>query len=216
VRADFVVSLDGAVEIGGRAKPLGAPVDRSAFMAMRAVADAVLVGAGTARIERYGPINLADDAIERRVARGQEERPRLVVVSRRGVFTADERMFSGDQRPVLVTPHAAVSEHGSLRDLADLVICGDKEVDLSAALDLLVERGWKSIVCEGGPTLLRDLLDADLVDEMCITHSPVVAGAQHLGLSGEVPLDRPTRFKLDGLLAGDGLLLARYARDRAL
>jgi riboflavin biosynthesis pyrimidine reductase len=56
VRTNFVTSLDGAVELEGRSASLGGPADRAAFMAMRAVADVVMVGAGTARAERYGPV----------------------------------------------------------------------------------------------------------------------------------------------------------------
>jgi riboflavin biosynthesis pyrimidine reductase len=215
LRADFVVSMDGAVEIGGRAKPLGAPADRSAFMAMRAVADAVLVGAGTARIERYGPVRLSEEVRQRRIDRGQEPVPPLIVVSRRGALDPEERIFDGGNRPVLVTTGAALRTHPSLSLHADVLECGTDEVDLPKAVDLLAQRGWGRILCEGGPTLLSGLLAGDLVDEMCVTFSPVIAGTQHLRLSGDAPLLEPSRFRLDGLLEGDGLLLARYGRDRA-
>ncbi|HEX4862440.1 MAG TPA: pyrimidine reductase family protein [Acidimicrobiales bacterium] len=214
LRADFVVSIDGAVEIDGRARALGAPADRSAFIAMRAVADAVLVGAGTARIERYGPVVLPDEAKRRRKARGQEPVPRLVVVSRRGLLSAEDRMFSNGYRPTVVTTSSALATHESLSVLADVVECGTDEVDLAKAMDLMAERGWQRVLCEGGPTLLSCLLTDDLVDEMCVTFSPVIAGPQHLHLTGDTPLAQPSRFRLQGLLEGDGLLIARYDRDR--
>lgn len=214
LRADFVVSMDGAVEIGGRAGPLGGPADRSAFMAMRAVSDAVLVGAGTARIERYGPIRLSHDASERRKGRGQDPIPPLVVITRRGLLNADDRIFSGGNRPVVITTSAAIAEHPSLGTVADVVECGSDEVDLAKAIDALAGRGWSRVLCEGGPSLLRSLLIDDLVDEMCVTLSPVIAGPQHLHLSGDVPLDEPSRFELRALLEGDGLVLARYDRKR--
>lgn len=212
LRTDFVVSMDGAVEIGGRSRPLGSPDDTAAFTAMRAVADAVMVGAGTARIERYGPVQISDDTRARRVARGQQPVPRLVVVSRRGVLGAGDRMFSGGHRPLLVTTRAALAEHPDLVDLADVLECGDDDVDLRRAVGRLVGGGLERIVCEGGPSLLNSLLGSDLVDEMCVTFSPVIAGPQHLRLSGETPLSRPSRFQLDALLEGDGLLMARYGR----
>lgn len=216
LRADFVVSIDGAVEISGRAGPLGAPADRSAFMAMRAVADAVLVGAGTARIERYGAVVLAEEVKQRREARNQEPVPPLVVVSRRGLLSAADRIFSNGHRPTVVTTSSALAAHEPLADLADVVECGSDDVDLGKAIDLMAERGWTRILCEGGPSLLSSLLTDDLVDQMCVTFSPVIAGPQHLHLSGDQPLAYPSRFMLQGLLEGDGLLMCRYDRDRAV
>lgn len=215
VRADFVVSLDGAVEIGGRSVPLGAPADRAAFLAMRAVADAVLVGAGTARIERYGRPAVAGDGQQRRRSRGQQAVPPLVIVSRRGLLGSGDRVFSGGYRPIVITTAAAIALHPELVDLADVVECGDVEVDLRKAIEHLAGMGLGRVLCEGGPSLLHSLLTDDLVDEMCVTFSPVIAGPQHLHLSGAIPLAEPSRFRLGALLEGDGLLMARYNRERA-
>ena len=213
VRADFIVSIDGAAEIGGRSRELGGPADRAAFMAMRAVADAVLVGAGTARIERYGPVTLGQDVQMRRQARGQQPVPPLVIVSRRGLLGPEDRVFLNGYRPVVVTTGAALKVHPELEDLADVIECGVGDVDLPRSIELLAEMGYERLLCEGGPALLHSLLSHDLVDEMCVTFSPVIAGPQHLLLSGDRPLDEPSRFRLTGLLEGDGLLLARYDRD---
>jgi len=213
LRADFVVSIDGAVEIEGKSRGLGGPADRAAFMAMRAVADAVLVGAGTARIERYGPVALSEAVEQRRLARGQEPAPPLVVVSRRGLLGSDDRVFLNGYRPMVVTTAAALQEHPELEDLAHVIVCGEDEVDLPKSIDHLVGMGYERLLCEGGPALLHSLLSHDLVDEMCVTFSPVIAGAHHLLLSGDRPLGQPSRFRLEGLLEGDGLLLARYGRD---
>jgi riboflavin biosynthesis pyrimidine reductase len=212
VRANFVVSVDGAVEIGGRSRSLGAPADRAAFMAMRAVADAVMVGAGTARIERYGPVVISDDGQARRSARDQQPVPPLVVVSRRGLLSAEDRIFSGGHRPIVVTTGSALAEHPDLVDLADVLESGEDDVDLPRAVDRLFGMGLERILCEGGPSLLHSLLEHDLVDEICVTFSPVIAGSQHVRLSGDEPLAEPAYFGLDGLLEGDGLLMARYGR----
>ena len=213
VRADFVVSLDGAVEIGGRSRPLGAPADRAAFLAMRAVADAVLVGAGTARIERYGPPAIGGDGQQRRSSRGQQSVPALVIVTRRGLLGAEDRVFSNGYRPIVITTAAALAGHPELVDLADVVECGDVEVDLREALERLAGMGLGRVLCEGGPSLFHSLLTGHLVDELCVTFSPVIAGPQHLHLSGATPLAEPSRFRLGGLLEGDGLLMARYNRE---
>ncbi len=214
LRADFIVSMDGAVEIEGRSRELGGPADRAAFMAMRAVADAVLVGAGTARIERYGPVALSEDVQRRRQARGQQPVPPLVVVTRRGLLGSEDRVFLKGYRPIVITTVAALKQHPELEDLAHVVLSGEDDVDLRKSVDHLAGLGYERILCEGGPALVHSLLSHDLVDEMCITFSPVIAGPQHLLLSGDRPLEQPSRFRLEGLLEGDGLLLARYGRER--
>lgn len=212
LRADFVVSIDGAAEIEGRSGPLGAPADREAFMAMRAVADAVLVGAGTVRAENYGPVKLPDAVQERRDGRGQRYLPPLILVSRRGLLDTGAKVFSHGERPILLTTRKALAERPELRDVADAVACGEDEVDLRFALDHLAGLGLQRVLCEGGPSLLNSLISDELVDEMCVTISPLMAGPQRLHLSGGHPFDHPVRFRLDGLLEGDDMLLARYAR----
>lgn len=213
LRADFVVSLDGAAEIEGRSGPLGAPADRAAFMAMRAVADAVLVGAGTVRAENYGSVKLDDEVQRRREARGQPRLPPLVLVSRRGLLETDARVFTGGQAPILLTTRKALSGRPELGEVADAVACGDEEVDLHYAMDHLAERGLRRVLCEGGPSLLNSLIAEGLVDEMCVTISPLIAGPQRLHLSGGHPFEHPVRFRLEALLEGDGMLLGRYGRS---
>lgn len=208
LRLNFIASLDGAVEVGGRSGPLGGPADRSAFLAMRAVADAVLVGAGTARAEDYGPVRMAADARARREARGQSSRPVLAVVSGRGALDREARLFGGD-RVVVFTTEAALSGRLELPDAAEVVACGRTTVDLAAAVGDLRRRGMGRILCEGGPALARGLLTAGLVDELCLTLAPVVAGAGRR-LLGEEPMTPAGPFALSGLLESDSLLLARY------
>ena len=215
LRADFVVSLDGAAEIEGRSGPLGGPPDRNAFMAMRAVADAVMAGAGTVRVENYGAVKLGEDVQDRREARGQHRVPPLVVVSRRGLLDTSAKCFTSGPPPILLTTSRALQERPELREASDAVECGEKEVDLRAGLENLAGRGLQRVLCEGGPSLLNSLIADDLVDEMCVTFSPLMAGPQRLHLSGGDPFDEPVRFRLEGVLEGDGMLLCRYARRTA-
>jgi riboflavin biosynthesis pyrimidine reductase len=212
LRVDFVSSLDGAVELQGRSGPLGGGPDRAAFSAMRAVADVVLVGAGTVRAEAYGPVRLDEDARRRRLRRGQAELPELAVVSARGALDPHARIFGGERRVLVLTSAVAAGAHPELGRVADVVVCGDDRVDLPSALSALAGRGLTRVLCEGGPELTRSLLIAGLVDELCLTFSPVVAGAGHRVLGGDGPLPLPARFSLEGLLHGGGMLLARYRR----
>ena len=212
VRADFVVSLDGAAEIGGKSEPLGAPADRQAFMAMRAVADAVLVGAGTVRAENYGGIVVSAEVSQRRAARGQHRPPPLVVVSRRGDLDVGAKVFNREP-PILMTTRRALSDRPELAEVADAVDCGEEDVDLHRMLDELADRGFERVLCEGGPSLLNSLLSEDLVDEMCVTISPLIAGPDRRHLSGGHPFEEPVRFRLEALLEGDGMLIGRYRRE---
>ncbi|HVA74116.1 MAG TPA: pyrimidine reductase family protein [Acidimicrobiales bacterium] len=213
LRADFVVSLDGAAEIEGRSGPLGAPADREAFMAMRAVADAVMVGAGTVRAENYGTVKLPAEVQDRREKRGQHRLPPLVMVSRRGLLDPAAKCFAQGEPPIVMTTGRALAEHPELREAADAVECGAEEVDLRFAVDHLGGRGLQRVLCEGGPSLLNSLIAANLVDEMCVTISPLMAGPQRLHLSGGHPFEHPVRFRLEALLEGDGMLLGRYRRS---
>jgi riboflavin biosynthesis pyrimidine reductase len=211
VRANFVTTVDGMVELGRRSSPLGGPADRSAFMAMRAVADVILVGAGTVREEKYGPVRLDIAVQERRRGRHQAPLPQLAIVSNRGELDPTAKVFSGDTKPLLLTSAAAASARTDLAAAAETVVCGDQRVDLTMALRELGVRGLGRVLCEGGPTLLGSLIGADLLDELCCTTSPWLAGPGHRGLLGDQPLSEPARVRLTAVLEGDGMVLARYS-----
>jgi riboflavin biosynthesis pyrimidine reductase len=211
VRANFVISLDGMVEIDGRSSPLGGSADRAAFMTMRAVADLILVGAGTVRQENYGPVRLDAGARDRRIRRGQPALPTLAIVSNRADLDPMAKVFSGDVKPLLLTSAAGAGRHRDLAAVAEMVICGDESVDLTVALDTLFARGLGRVLCEGGPTLLHSLIEADLMDELCCTTSPSLAGPGHRSLLGDQRLTSPVALQLTSALEGDGMVLARYA-----
>jgi riboflavin biosynthesis pyrimidine reductase len=211
LRVNFVATLDGAIEVGGRSGPLGGPADRQVFMAMRAVADVILVGSGTATAENYGPVRLEAGAQARRRARGQPDRPRLAVVSGTGRLDPGARMFTGGERVLVFTTEPVVQARPDLAQVADLVGCGDDRVEPNRMVSTLHGMGLTRILCEGGPALARGLFSAALVDELCLTVSPVLAGAHHQAL-GEAWPGPPGRFELTALLEADGMLMTRYAK----
>jgi riboflavin biosynthesis pyrimidine reductase len=215
LRANFVASLDGMVEVEGRSKPLGGESDHAAFMAMRAASDVILVGAGTVRQERYGPVRLGTDVQERRRARGQSPLPQLAIVSNQADLDGKARVFGGDTPPLLLTTTAAAERRVDLAAVADVVGCGDQWVDITLAVEKLRERNLGRILCEGGPTLLRSLLAADLLDEFCCTTAPCLVGMGHHSLVGDQALPDPISLQLTAVLEGDGMLLARYRRGSA-
>ncbi len=91
-----------------------------------------------------------------------------------------------------------------------MVACGDRWVDITVAVERLHERDLGRILCEGGPTLLRSLLFAGLLDELCCTTAPRLVGTGHRSLLGDQPLPDSINLRLNGVLEGDGMLLARY------
>lgn len=210
LRAGFVVSVDGAIAADASSLPLSGPSDRAVFAALRTVSDAVLVGAGTVRRENYGPVRLREGG---RAWRGQHARvgvPPLVVLSRRLDLDPAARCFGPGSSTIVVTCEAApAAQRDALREVAEVVVAGADDVDLTATVAALADRGLRRVLCEGGPTLLTALLRAGLVDELCLTLSPMLVGAAPGLLAAALPAPVPVR--LEHLLdAGDGVLFARY------
>jgi riboflavin biosynthesis pyrimidine reductase len=115
-------------------------------------------------------------------------------------------------RPVVLTTTAASAPPG-LDDVADLVRVGEREVDIAAGLAALRERGLNQILCEGGPQLFGTLTAADLVDELCLTVSPLLAGAKAGRITAGPHRDGgPLPLRLHHSLLADDLLLLRYTR----
>jgi riboflavin-specific deaminase-like protein len=215
LRANMVSSLDGAVSgADGRSGTLSTPSDRQVFHHLRSLADAVVVGAGTARAEDYGPVRDGDAQARARTARGQSARATMVVVTRSLALDPDARLFSGPDRVVVVTTRSAPGDAVErLSDVADVVRTGRDEVDLTEMLEVLAQRGLRHLLCEGGPTLLGDLVAARLVDELCLTLAPMMVAGQVRRIADGAGAEPPLGLRPAGLLlADDGALFTRWSR----
>lgn len=201
LRAGFVLSVDGAATVGGVSAPLGSPADKAVFRALRAVADVVLVGAGTARAEDYGPVKHTEAATQWRAANGRAPVTPLVVMSRSGRIPPESRFLAG---PTIVAAPEGVAVAG-----CEVLHATDPRQLLAALRD----RGLTRVLCEGGPSLLTELFAADVVDELCLTTSPLAVGdGKHL--VGD--LGAPRELQLLSLVHDDpGVLLARWAVVRS-
>jgi riboflavin biosynthesis pyrimidine reductase len=214
VRMNFVMSLDGAVTVGGRSAGLGDESDRRAMQVLRSLADVVLVGAGTVRVEGYGGVRVdeADAAWRRSI--GLAPQPRIALVSSRLDISPEHPFFAhATERPIVVTHGGAhARRREALAEVADVLICGHDAVGLRAMLDALAGMGMPQVLCEGGPHLFGSLVEADLVDELCLSLSPLlVAGPAGRISRGAPEVERRMRL-VHAIPAGD-LLLLRYARS---
>lgn len=213
VRMNFVSSLDGAATLEGRSGGLGDADDRLAMQVLRTLADVVLVGAGTVRAEGYGGLAVGEADAAWRVAHGLPPQPRVAVVSSSLGLDPEGAFFANAvTRPIVVTHEAAPdARRHALERVADVVVVGEQQVDARILFDRFAEQGLRQVLCEGGPHLFGSLLDADLVDELCLSLSPLLVGGNAGRIARGVPeLQRRMRL-VHAIPAGD-LLLLRYAR----
>jgi riboflavin biosynthesis pyrimidine reductase len=210
VRANFVTSLDGGVAVGGVSRPLSSETDRALFRVLRGLADAVMVGAGTARAEGYKPAKPLERYAEARQARAVPSAPPIVVVSRSLDLDWSSHLIN-DPDTILLTCSDA-PDIAKARERMTVIECGTSVVDLRVGLDELATRGLRRIVCEGGPTLLSSLVAAECLDEMCQTISPHLTGHGPRLLAG---LEGIRTMKLVQVLEEDDALFTRYVRDDA-
>jgi riboflavin biosynthesis pyrimidine reductase len=215
VLANMVGGLDGSAAVSGRVGMLSSPADARLFTELRSVADVVLVGARTVRQERYGPVTLPDQLREERMSRGRSPAPRIAVVSRSLAFDWSIPLFSqadAESRPYVFTAGSAdLSRLAQAQEHAEVVLAGDTTVDLMSALSELHDGGAEVVLCEGGPTLLGELAATDLLDELCLSLTPLMGG-DPLPLS-LAPAGAPiARFVLAHALVDDSDLFLRYER----
>jgi riboflavin biosynthesis pyrimidine reductase len=203
VRANMIFSADGAAAFGGRAGPLSCATDQRLLRILRGFADVVLVGAATARAENYGPVRLVDAPDT-----GAPAPPPIAVVSRSGELPA--RLYTDPkQPPILVTCARSAARDDARRRV---LLAGEESVDVSRAVALLREQGMDRILCEGGPTLLDELVDAGAVDEICVTLAPKLAGSQPVGPRAPSRLSVPVAMRLEHALVHDDYLFLKYRR----
>ncbi len=229
VRGNMIASVDGAIALDGRSGGLSGAADRLMFWVLRSLADVVLVGAGTAREEQYGQARPAD--VWQSLRAGRSAAPPIAVVTRRLDLALDSRLFGAGPRRGAAEPGSAesprtivlttelVPEHRlkAAARVAEVIVAGEQDVTAAAAVAALAERGHRRILAEGGPRLLGELAAAGLLDELCLTISPVLEGGRSAARLLSAPTGTgaglaPTALRLASLLEDEGFLFARYLR----
>ncbi|MBP2334638.1 5-amino-6-(5-phosphoribosylamino)uracil reductase [Saccharothrix coeruleofusca] len=215
VQVNFIASADGAVSVAGKSAGLGNAADKEVFRLGRDLADVVLVGAGTALAEGYRGVKATEVRAQRRARLGLSAVPPIAVVTARcSIEPTSPLVTDAVVPPIILTAQAAPAQRRrALADAgADVVVTGDEAVDVRAALRALDERGLRRVDCEGGPVLFGALIEQDLVDVLCLTVAPLLAGGDAGRVAtGPVP-PAPLAMELSSVLHHESALLLRYRR----
>ncbi|MEU8591957.1 pyrimidine reductase family protein [Streptomyces sp. NPDC048664] len=216
LRANMVASLDGAAQHDGRSQPLSDATDMRIFGTLRALADVVVVGAETVRQEGYRPARAREAFAAARAAAGQGPAPAIAVVSASLDLDFSLPLFTAPLVPtLLLTGAAAAPDRVAAAERAGVrvVVAGEGAgADPARAVAALGELGMSRLLTEGGPRLLGQMVAAGVLDELCLTVSPMLTagGAQRVAGGPSVPV--PQRFALVSLLEEKGFLFSRYRR----
>ena len=173
---NFVASADGRASFQGRSQDLSDPGDRQMFHGLREHVDAILVGTGTLRAERYGRLVRDPERRRRRAASGLNPEPLAIVFTRSGQVPTDIPLFSAPEARVVVFTPAPLDTSDVAADIESILL-DPGELTLTTMMRRL-RSGYdvRSVLCEGGPTLFGALLQEDLVDELFLTLAPKLTG----------------------------------------
>lgn len=223
LRANFISSIDGAATHDGVSGPLNNDEDQFVFRVLRMMSDVVVVGEGTVHKEGYGALRLPDDAVAWRVAHGLPENPTCAVISFGVNLDAAAEIFAdAPVRPIVVTvarADDAEAEPGreqrlrAISAVADVMVLGETVLDLSLMVTAFAARGLPQILCEGGPRVLGSLIEADVVDELDLTISPVLEGGDSMRITTAGAQTTRT-MRLESAMPTESMLFLRYLRTR--
>jgi riboflavin-specific deaminase-like protein len=209
VAMNFVATVDGRATIAGVSGPIGSAADTAMLARLRTRFDAVMIGAGTMRAERYGRLASKPETRQRRQRLGLDPDPLTVIVSGRLDLPWDAPLFSEGGRVLIFT--AAEMEPPETATPVEVVRHEDF-VDIAAALrHLRIECGVRALLSEGGPGLHGELQAAGLVDELFLTTAPKLSGGEAPRII-EGALPAIAELELAWLLEEDSELFARYRR----
>src|SRR5580704_11064082 len=214
LRANMVSSADGAAMLGGLTSGLSSQADRRLFALLRTLADVIVVGAGTVRAEKYKPVRQHELWPDLRP--GRTPTPPIAVVTAR--LDLDPSSPVIDMAPpsartiVITAAQAPADRRAALEERAEVIVAGQEAVDLKAAVAALAQRGHRRMLTEGGPRLLAQIAAAGLLDELCLTIGPLLAGpgADRI-LAGQQPASAQP-LTLAHVLEDNGFLFCRYTR----
>ncbi|GAA3429782.1 pyrimidine reductase family protein [Streptosporangium nondiastaticum] len=213
LRVNMVASADGGTWLDGASGGLSGRGDRKVFGVLRGLADVVVTGAATVRAEGYGPARPRKSWAALRA--GRTAAPPIAVVTASLELDLSGPLFTEadpDARTIVVTCEAAPRDRrAEAARHAEVIVAGRDRVDLALAVKELGGRGLGRVLCEGGAKLNAQLAAAGLIDELCLTVSPLLIGGDAARvLDGPASL---TRLRLAHVLEDEGFLITRYVRE---
>ena len=216
VFTNMIASADGGTAVDGLSGALGGDGDRQVFSALRSQADVILVGAATARAEQYRSPRANSEAVDQRLERGQQPRPRIAVLSNSLDLDPDLPFFDDDtsNQPIVVTSERSRRQRGSALDgRAKVMAIGDDQVDLARTVTRLAEMGLPRVLCEGGPSINGQMASLGLVDEWNLTIAPLLAaGESKRAAVGPLPEGPPPEMELARVWLNNHYLFCRWVK----
>ncbi|MFD0269107.1 pyrimidine reductase family protein [Streptomyces sp. NPDC127106] len=216
LRANMVSTLDGAAQHEGRSQPISNDTDMRIFGTLRALADVVIAGAETVRQEGYRPARAREAFAARRAAAGQGPAPAIAVVTAGADLDYALPLFTSPLVPtLLVTGAGAPSDKvaAAAKAGAEIVVAGDgAAVDPARVVRELADRGLRRQLTEGGPRLLGQFVAADVLDELCLTISPMLTAGDAQRIAGGPAVAVPHRLAPASVLEEAGFLFTSYRR----
>lgn len=211
VIANMVSTADGRATLTGRTAQISSEADRELFLELRTEVDAVMVGTGTIAIEGYGPLIRSDERRQRRENRGLAPVPTAITATRTMELPVQTPLFQDPASRIIVLTNSPRDAPPALATLTVERLTGP-ELDLAAGMERLREaHGIRSILLEGGPTLLAAMVGAGAVDELFLTIAAKIAGSagEPTILEGS-PLPEPVSLRLLSVIRDDSYLFLRY------
>ncbi|MEV6396137.1 pyrimidine reductase family protein [Streptomyces sp. NPDC051907] len=216
LRANMVSSLDGAAQHEGTSRAISSGTDMRIFGTLRGLADVIVVGAETVRLESYRPARAREAFAARRAAAGQGPAPAIAVVTASLDLDFTLPLFSEPPVPTLVLTGAgapAERVHAAEKAGAEVIVAGEGPgVEPARAVRALARRGMVRQLTEGGPRLLGQFVAAGVLDELCLTLSPALVAGNAQRIADGPSLTVPERFALASVLEEAGFLFTRYRR----
>lgn len=219
VRAVMVSTADGAAKSPkGLSGGISSAADRLVFATIRGLSDVILVGAQTVRSEGYGPPRPRPELADRRAAAGQAPVPRIAILTRSGDLDVTAPLFTeAVERPLVFVPGGLTDDRrAALEAAADVVTISSGDSGPDEVIAELGRRGLNRIACEGGPSVLGQLMVGRHIDEICLTITPLAYG----GTGDEDPVSRiiggpalpdaPRQMRLAHVMVSQGTLFLRY------
>ncbi|MCZ4124528.1 pyrimidine reductase family protein [Streptomyces sp. H39-S7] len=216
LRANMVASLDGAAWHEGKSEGLSSAADLRIFGTLRALADVVVVGAGTVRQEGYRPAKAREAFAARRAAAGQSPAPVIAVLSASLDLDFSLPLFTAPLVPTLILTGATAPPDrvaAATKAGAHVITAGDGAgADPVRAVRELAALGLTRMLHEGGPRLLAQFTAAGVVDELCLTIAPLLTAGDAPRIMNGPGVSVPERFSPTLILEEDGFLFTRYTR----